>query len=201
VQRFNYPPYESIGSPRFFSSTLRHQERDASAVVSRLSRAMRIARRIACGGICGAYFLMPWHAAASESQNRPSHLSQTNRVDLSPSSGCASPDWRAAIGNKAVAGCKTEEAETAAVLILEKLLGLEVDRVEKSLGRPTSINDNSPGKLWSYRRDGCTLTVAFYPESENGIFHALSYEVSSNEHDTSIYTSCGAKFAVAVPEK
>ena len=75
-----------------------------------------------------------------------------------------------------------EDAAAPAVEVTApKLVGLNEEQLEATLGRPTETQEILPGKLWRYRLPGCTVSVSLYPEVQTMIFRSLSYEVTSND--------------------
>ncbi|MTK64431.1 MAG: hypothetical protein F8N15_07910 [Methanobacterium sp.] len=74
------------------------------------------------------------------------------------------------------------------------LIGLDENEAQTLLGPPTTIEDQSPGKMWSYRKQECVLSIALYPDVATRVFHILSYKVTSDDHNAGAKDVCRAKF-------
>lgn len=55
------------------------------------------------------------------------------------------------------------------------LVGLSEADTAALLGQPTEQADQAPGKIWTYRAEGCALSVHLFPEMDGGGFYALDY--------------------------
>lgn len=79
-----------------------------------------------------------------------------------------------------------------------QLVGLDENAAQALLGAPEAVEDHSPGKTLRFRRQGCVLSLALYPEVETRIFRVLSYEVTSDDHNAGAQQRCEAKFGTVV---
>jgi hypothetical protein len=82
-----------------------------------------------------------------------------------------------------------------------QIVGLDEAQLRDVMGVPASADDSAPGKVWRYHKGGCTLSIALYPDVKTRVFHALTYEVTSNEHGTGTDRLCRTQFASASPGK
>lgn len=64
-----------------------------------------------------------------------------------------------------------------------KLVGLSEGETAEMLGRPAEEAEQSPGKVWTYRTDGCQLTVHLFPDMDKGGFYALDYTAGEAPRD------------------
>ncbi|WP_445682842.1 hypothetical protein [Radicibacter daui] len=64
------------------------------------------------------------------------------------------------------------------------------------LGPPSASWDEIPGRKLSFRRRDCLLTVTLYPDVETRVFRTLTYEVSSDEHNTGNTSPCETRFGI-----
>jgi hypothetical protein len=84
---------------------------------------------------------------------------------------------------------------------IDELIGLDESGIRSVLGNPTSREDHAPTKRWVYRLKQCTMNVTFYPEVETRQFHALNYEVNSDDGSAKRQQSCVAEFSSRLPAK
>ena len=89
---------------------------------------------------------------------------------------------------------RTEERKTEVPLGFVLAVGLGEDELRSHLGAPIGVDEDPPGKMLRYRKGSCTLTVALYPDVETRIFHTLSYEVTSDDHNAGAKQLCETKF-------
>ena len=81
------------------------------------------------------------------------------------------------------------------------LVGMDETAVQALLGTPSLVEDHAPGKTWRFRKHDCVLSVALYPDVQTRVFRTLSYEVTSDEHNTGAKQLCETKFgSVALAE-
>lgn len=78
-----------------------------------------------------------------------------------------------------------------------RLIGLDEQALESLLGQPSQIIGEAPGKTLLFRRHDCLLSLNLYPDVETRIFHTLSYEVTSDEHDAGAIELCQDRFGLA----
>ena len=82
-----------------------------------------------------------------------------------------------------------------------QLVGMDEGALQALLGPPSLVEDHAPGKTWRFRKQGCVLSVALYPDVQTRVFRTLSYEVTSDEHNTGAKQLCETKFgSVALAE-
>ncbi len=80
-----------------------------------------------------------------------------------------------------------EESKSTAI---PDLIGLDEARIKGLLGQPSESREVPPGKILSYRRNGCSLNLSLFPEVETRLFRTLSYEVTSDDHTDQGNQSC-----------
>lgn len=73
------------------------------------------------------------------------------------------------------------------------LIGLDEKQLVSRLGRPDSERDAAPGKIWQYRNGGCTVDLELYPDVRTRAYHALAYEVKSDDDNSEGKRLCLAK--------
>lgn len=76
-------------------------------------------------------------------------------------------------------------------------VGMDEGRIKAVLGPPNASQDEAPGRLLSFRRRECVLNLTLYPDVETRVFRTLSYEVTSDDHDTRSTALCHARFGIA----
>jgi hypothetical protein len=82
-----------------------------------------------------------------------------------------------------------------------QLVGMNEGEVQALLGAPSLVEDHAPGKTWRFRKNDCVLSVALYPDVQTRVFHTLSYEVTSDDHNAGAKQLCETKFGnVAVAD-
>ena len=64
------------------------------------------------------------------------------------------------------------------------------------LGPPSASWDEIPGRKLSFRQRDCLLTVTLYPDVETREFRTLTYEVSSDDHNTGNTSLCETRFGI-----
>jgi hypothetical protein len=64
------------------------------------------------------------------------------------------------------------------------------------LGPPSASWDEIPGRKLSFRQRDCLLTVTLYPDVETREFRTLTYEVSSDDHNTGKTSLCETRFGI-----
>lgn len=108
------------------------------------------------------------------------------------------PPPASAAGKPAPVKKQTERKATAAAPAPTappvQLVGMDEGAVQALLGSPVTIEDHAPGKTLRYRKNGCVLSVALYPDVQTRIFRTLSYEVTSDEHNAGAKQLCETKF-------
>jgi hypothetical protein len=66
-------------------------------------------------------------------------------------------------------------------MLYERLIGLNENQLQSVLGPPAAQSDHSPGKDWQYRDGRCSFILVLYPDVDTRVYHALSYEVISDD--------------------
>ncbi|MGE5503505.1 MAG: hypothetical protein ACM31L_03695 [Actinomycetota bacterium] len=84
---------------------------------------------------------------------------------------------------KAAAPPPSDRPAAADKGIAPKLVGLSEAETADVLGRPAEETEQSPGKVWTYRTDGCQLTVHLFPDMDKGGFYALDYAAGEAPRD------------------
>jgi hypothetical protein len=84
---------------------------------------------------------------------------------------------------------------------IDQLIGLDETGIRTVFGIPASEEDHAPTKRWVYRVRQCTMNVTFYPEVETRQFHALNYEVNSDDGSAKRQQTCVAEFSSRLPAK
>jgi len=64
----------------------------------------------------------------------------------------------------------------------EPLIGLDEAGIARLLGPPTEQAPRAPGKMWLYKKAGCTLDLSLYPDIQTRVYRTLAYEVSSDDN-------------------
>lgn len=82
--------------------------------------------------------------------------------------------------------------------VAPKLVGLNEEQLEATLGTPNERQDLMPGKVWRYQLPGCTVSVSLYPEVQTMVFRSLSYEVTSNDDTPDGIRACLSRRQSAV---
>jgi hypothetical protein len=62
------------------------------------------------------------------------------------------------------------------------LIGLDEQQLRRLLGPPAAEEDHPPGKVWRYRKGGCSLNLSLYPDVQTRKFGTLTYEVRSDDN-------------------
>jgi hypothetical protein len=128
---------------------------------------------------------------ASPSGAIPARKETLNSADVATPAHIKRP--RAALPNAPVATTSHPQ--------IDELIGLDESGIRTALGDPTSREDHAPTKRWVYRLKQCTMNVTFYPEVETRQFHALNYEVNSDDGSAKRQQSCVAEFSSRLPTK
>jgi len=84
---------------------------------------------------------------------------------------------------------------------IDELVGWNESEIRTVFGPPASQEDNAPTKRWVYHAKQCTMNVTLYPEVETKQFHALNYEVSSDDGSAKRQQACVAEFSSRLPAK
>jgi hypothetical protein len=84
---------------------------------------------------------------------------------------------------------------------IDQLIGLDEAGIKTAFGAPAAEEDHAPTKRWVYRVRQCTMDVTFYPEVETRQFHALNYEVTSDDGSAKRQQACVAEFSSHLPAK
>ena len=59
----------------------------------------------------------------------------------------------------------------------DTLVGLSPDEVQAVIGRPVTVADRAPAKIWSYRSRECAVDVFFYLDVGSSTFRALTLDL------------------------
>ena len=62
------------------------------------------------------------------------------------------------------------------------LIGLDEQQLRGLLGPPAAEEERPPGKIWRYRKGGCSLNFSLYPDVQTRKFGTLTYEVKSDDN-------------------
>ena len=62
------------------------------------------------------------------------------------------------------------------------LIGLDEQQLRGLLGPPAAEEERPPGKIWRYRKGGCSLNFSLYPDVQTRKFGTLTYEVRSDDN-------------------
>jgi len=84
---------------------------------------------------------------------------------------------------------------------IDELVGWNESELKTVFGAPASQEDHAPTKQLVYRIKQCTLNVTLYPEVETKQFHALNYEVNSDDGSAKRQQACIAEFTSRLPAK
>jgi len=84
---------------------------------------------------------------------------------------------------------------------IDQLIGLDETGIETVFGAPAVQEDHAPTKLWVYHLRQCTMNLTFYPEVETRRFHALNYEVNSDDGSAKRQQACVAQFSSRLSAK
>ena len=84
---------------------------------------------------------------------------------------------------------------------IDELIGWNESDLKTVFGAPASQADHGPTKQLAYHIKQCTLNVTLYPEVETKQFHALNYEVSSDDGSAKRQQACVAEFTSRLPAK
>jgi hypothetical protein len=63
------------------------------------------------------------------------------------------------------------------------LVGLTEEETVEALGPPTEESGQPPGKVWTYRVNGCELSVHLFPDMDRGGFYTLDYTAGEAPRD------------------
>jgi hypothetical protein len=70
------------------------------------------------------------------------------------------------------------------------LIDLDLDETRSLLGEPTTVREEPPVTIWSYRTGECELNVFFYPNVQSRMLKALAYEVKAETQDERTESRC-----------
>jgi hypothetical protein len=84
---------------------------------------------------------------------------------------------------------------------IDELIGWNETELKTVFGPPASQEDHAPTKQLVYHLKQCTLNVTLYPEVETKQFHALNYEVNSDDGSAKRQQACIAEFTSRLPAK
>ena len=84
---------------------------------------------------------------------------------------------------------------------IDELVGWNESELNSVFGAPASQEDHAPNKQLVYRIKQCTLNVTLYPEVETKQFHALNYEVNSDDGSAKRQQACIAEFTSRLPAR
>jgi hypothetical protein len=82
---------------------------------------------------------------------------------------------------------------------IDEVIGWDETKIKTVFGAPETQEDHAPTKQWVYRARQCTLNLTFYPEVETREFHALNYEVNSDDGSAKRQQACVAEFSSRLP--
>src|SRR5262245_3909373 len=101
-------------------------------------------------------------ASRSSAQSRPSTKAAPARV----TSPAAAQSSRARAESGSAPGQPSSPAEPKGADGGRpvNLIGLEEQQLRALLGPPAAEEDRPPGKIWRYRKGGCTLNFSLYPD-------------------------------------
>jgi hypothetical protein len=84
---------------------------------------------------------------------------------------------------------------------IEEVIGWNESELRNVFGEPVSREDHTPTKQLVYRLKQCTLNVTLYPEVDTKQFHALNYEVNSDDGSAKRQQACVTEFTARLPAK
>jgi hypothetical protein len=96
---------------------------------------------------------------------------------------------------------KKPKAPAAPHAQIDELIGWNESELTTVFGTPASQEDHAPTKQLIYHVKQCTLNVTLYPEVETKQFHALNYEVNSDDGSAKRQQACIAEFTSRLPTK
>ncbi|TWT12954.1 hypothetical protein [Reyranella sp. CPCC 100927] len=120
----------------------------------------------------------------------PDLLNQSSRPAVKPAStrtaaaAARKPhaESGSAAGQSSASSASPKEPESpSAPAARPQLIGLGEEEVRAKLGAPTTEEERPPGKIWRYRRGGCTVNLSLYPDVQTRKFGTLTYEVKSDD--------------------
>ena len=82
---------------------------------------------------------------------------------------------------------------------IDEVIGWDETKIKTVFGAPETQEDHAPTKRWVYHARQCTLNLTFYPEVETREFHALNYEVNSDDGSAKRQQACVAEFSSRLP--
>lgn len=83
-----------------------------------------------------------------------------------------------------------ETARAAPVLVPEQLVGIDPAKLETLLGRPSSVHDEPPATVWTYRAGVCSLDVFFFMSVETKAMKALAYDLKPPQRPPAARNDC-----------
>jgi hypothetical protein len=122
---------------------------------------------------------------------------QSGQNDRSPD---AAPIWTASKLPPLKRSAQLENKGPSAV-VSKRLIGLNETQLKSLLGPPLVETLQPPAKAWHYRTGRCNFDLALYPDVETRIYHALSYEVISDDGSNEGKRRCLAEFAARIYDK
>jgi hypothetical protein len=82
---------------------------------------------------------------------------------------------------------------------IDEVIGWNESELKTVFGTPATQADHAPTKQLVYHLKQCTLNVTLYPEVETKQFHALNYEVNSDDGSAKRQQACIAEFTSRLP--
>ncbi|MFV3129081.1 hypothetical protein [Niveispirillum sp. KHB5.9] len=131
--------------------------------------------------------------AAPAATSKPQATAQAAPPPAAPSKPEAQKPVKRVAGPKPPPAVPVETAPPAPSL---QPIGLNEEALQKLLGQPSAIRDETPAKVLSFRRSECALNLTLYPDVETRVFRTLSYEVTSDDHDERTAKLCHARFGL-----
>ncbi|HKU94712.1 MAG TPA: hypothetical protein VJR58_05520 [Vineibacter sp.] len=124
---------------------------------------------------CGLPDLLNQHTrpAAKSGTARPASATAAARKPAGESA--------AAAGQSSASTASPKGAEGSTAAPRPQLVGLGEEELRAKLGPPATEEDRPPGKIWRYRKGGCTLNLSLYPDVQTRKFGTLTYEVKSDD--------------------
>ena len=128
--------------------------------------------------------------------------SHSDKTDQSNAVQTAAPPTQVAMAPEAAPPhVKKPKAPVAPRAQIDELVGWNESELKTVFGAPASQEDHAPTKRLVYHLKQCTLNVTLYPEVETKQFHALNYEVNSDDGSAKRQQACIAEFTSRLPAR
>jgi hypothetical protein len=71
-----------------------------------------------------------------------------------------------------------------------RLVGLDRDATLAMLGQPSSVREQPPSTVWTYKTQGCALDIFFFMDLSTRAFRVLSTELSIDSRAADARRNC-----------